>query len=74
MTQTNLQIAEFVSERLRHDLAARQAFLSCKTFDDLRSVQSRFLKTAVDQYAKETARLMRLGGEMLAKSVDRGAG
>ncbi len=73
VARTHRQIAEFVAERLRQDMAARQAFLGCRTLQDLRDVQSRFLRTAVDQYAEEAARLMRLGGEVLARSRDRGA-
>jgi hypothetical protein len=73
MARTQREIAEFVAERLRQDMAARQALLGCRTFQDLRDVQSRFLRTAVDQYAEETARLMRLGGDVLARSMDRGA-
>lgn len=74
VTLAQREIAEFVSERLRQDMAAREEFLNCRSFDDLRDWQSRFVRTAADHYAEGAARLMRLGGAMLAKSVERDAG
>ena len=34
-------------------------------------MQVRFLRTALDQYGGEAAKLMRLGGEVAAKSLER---
>ncbi len=65
------EIAEFVSSRIREDLETQQQFLRCRSFEELREVQLRFVKTAMDQYSAETARLMKLGSEIMARSVER---
>lgn len=62
------EMAEFVSERLRQDMEAQQKFLRCKTLEDMRSVQSMFIKTAMDQYTQEATRLFRLGSEIMSKA------
>jgi hypothetical protein len=65
------EIAQFVSTRVREDLETQQQLLRCRSLDDLREVQFRFVKTAMDQYSAETARLMKLGSEMLSRSLER---
>jgi hypothetical protein len=65
------EIAQFVSTRVREDLETQQQILRCRSLDDLREVQFRFVKTAMDQYSAETARLMKLGSEIMARSVER---
>jgi hypothetical protein len=65
------EIAQFVSTRVREDLETQQQLLRCRSLDDLREVQFRFVKTAMDQYSTETARLMKLGSEIMARSVER---
>ena len=66
------EIADFVAERIRNDMDAQSAMLRCKTLGDLRSVQVDFVRTAFDQYSSEASRLLRLGGEMMTRSLDRG--
>jgi hypothetical protein len=41
---------DFVSTRIRQDLETQQELLRCRNFDELREVQTKFLKTAMDQY------------------------
>jgi hypothetical protein len=65
------EIAQFVSTRVREDLETQQQILRCRSLDDLREVQFRFVKTAMDQYSAETARLMKLGSEIMVRSVER---
>jgi len=66
-------MADFVSERLRKDLEIQQAFLRCKTFDEVRNVQAEFFRIAVDQYSTEATRLLRISGEIVSKSLVRSA-
>jgi hypothetical protein len=68
------EIADFVSERIRQDMETQQELLRCKSLDEVRVLQARFFKTAMDQYSAEATRLMRLGGELMARSMDRHAG
>ena len=72
MSRVQREIADFVSERIRQDMETQQALLRCKTLDEVRDVQSGFFKTAMDQYAAEATKLMKLGTEIVARSFDRG--
>ncbi len=71
LTRVQREMADFVSERLRKDMEAQQDLLRCKSFDEIRSVQSSFFRTAVDQYAQEATRLFRLGSEIIVRPRDR---
>ena len=42
----------------------RAELLGCRTLEDMRAVQMRFFRGAVDQYAAEAARMMKLGTEI----------
>jgi hypothetical protein len=71
MTKLNREIAEFVSERIRQDIETQQQLLRCRSFDEVASVQTRFLQTAMDQYSHKAQKLMRLGTEVLERSIAR---
>jgi hypothetical protein len=73
MTKMQQEVANFVSKRIAHDLEAQQEMLGCRNFDELQEVQTRFFRTAVDHYTAETKRLMRLGSEVVQRSVNRDA-
>ena len=65
------QIADFVAERIREDIETQAELLGCRTLDDVRKVQSRFFRRAMDQYAAEAGRLMQLGSDVVARSLPR---
>jgi hypothetical protein len=71
LSRAQSEITEFVTERIRQDLDAQQALLRCRSLGEVREVQVSFVRTALDQYGGEAAKLMRLGGEVAAKSLDR---
>lgn len=71
VTRIQREIVEFVSERIRHDMATQQELMRCRSFDEVRAVQTRFFQTAMDQYSAEATKLMRMGQEMLQKSFAR---
>jgi hypothetical protein len=71
LSRAQAEITDFVAERIRQDLDTQQAFLRCRSLDEVRDLQVNFLRTALDQYGVEAARLMRLGGEVAARSLDR---
>ncbi len=64
-------VAEFVGERIRHDIAAQTALLGCRSLEDVREVQASFFQTAMTQYSEEASRLMHLGGELARRALDR---
>ena len=73
LTQVQRGIADFVAERIRQDMGTQQEFLRCRSMDDVREVQARFFRTAIDQYSAEASRLLKLGGDLAGRSLDRGA-
>ncbi len=70
LTEMQKEIAGFVSERIRQDLETQQELLRCRTFDDLREVQSRFFRTTLDQYSAEATKLMQLSAAVFTRSLD----
>ena len=66
-----VEITDFVTERIRQDLEAQQAFLRCRSLDEVRHLQVQFVRTALDQYGGEAAKLMRLGGEVATRTLER---
>ena len=63
----------FRVHRIRHDMETQQELLRCRNFDELREVQTRFVKTAMEQYTAESMRLMELGSEILQRSANANA-
>ena len=64
-TKTQKEISEFLSERIRQDMETQAEFLRCRTLDDIRETQTRFFRTAMDQYAAEATKLLKIGAEMM---------
>lgn len=71
VTLAQRAIADFVSTRIREDIEAQQKLLRCKSFDELRAVHSTFVRTAVEQYRDNAARLFKLGQDIVARSTQR---
>ena len=64
------EVADFVSTRIRHDMETQQELLRCRNFDELREVQTRLIKTAMDHYTAESTRLMEIGSEAIQRSAN----
>ena len=63
------EISDFISERLRQDMAAQAELLGCRSLGEMSAVQTRFIRNAVSQYSVEAARLAKLGNEMMSRMV-----
>ena len=70
MEKVRQEVVDFVSTRIRHDMETQQELLRCRNFDELREVQTRFIKTAMDQYTAESTRLMEIGSEAFQRSTN----
>ena len=70
VTEMQKEIAGFVSERIHQDLETQQELLRCRTFDEVREVQSRFFRTTLDQYSAEATKLMQLSTAVFTRSLD----
>ena len=71
LSQAQREIADFIAERIRQDMETQQEFLRCRSLDDVRKVQTHFFQTAFEQYSAEATKLMKLGGDVAARSFER---
>jgi hypothetical protein len=71
MSRVRAEVADFVAERIRKDIETQAELLGCRNLGEIREVQSRFVRTAIDEYAAETTRLFKLGGELMSKALPR---
>ena len=69
LTKAQTEISDFITQRIRQDVETQAAMLRCRTLDDVRDLQTRFFKTALDQYAGEASRLMKIGTDMMERSL-----
>lgn len=59
------EMADFMSERIRQDLATQVEVLQCRDLVELRALQCRYMKTAFEQYCDEMSKLVRMNRAML---------
>jgi hypothetical protein len=71
MTEARHEMSAFIGERIRQDIETQTELLGCRSLEDLRDVQVRFFRGAVDQYSAEVARMMRLGTEIVQRTIAR---
>ena len=67
VVKAQVEIVTFMARRVQEDLDIQRALLDCTSLDEVRRVQTRFIERAVSQYAEETSRMMRLGGEAMSR-------
>jgi exonuclease VII large subunit len=65
------QIADFVADRIRQDIETQSELLGCRSLEDVREVQSKFFRRAMEQYSAEARRLMNLGGDVVSRAIPR---
>ena len=69
LAKAQSEISDFITERIRQDVETQAEMLRCQTLDDVRDLQTRFYRTAVDQYAAEVSRLMQIGTNTMQRSL-----
>ena len=69
LTKAQTEISDFITQRIRQDVETQAEMLRCRTLDDVRDLQTRCFKTALDQYAGEASRLMKIGTDMMERSL-----
>ena len=72
LVNAQVEIVTFMARRVQEDIDIQRALLNCTTLDEVRRVQTRFIERAVSQYAEETSRMMRLGGEAMTRAFGPG--
>lgn len=71
LTVVQRELSDFIAARIRQDMDTQRELMRCKSFADMQVLQSRYVRTAVDQYAAEATRLVRLGSETMTRSLGR---
>jgi hypothetical protein len=67
MTRAREEISDFVASRLRQGIEAQTALLGCRSLGELREVQSRFMRGAIEQYAAEADKVAGIGRDVAAR-------
>jgi hypothetical protein len=67
LTRTRQEVSDFVAGRIRQGIEAQVELMACRSLADVRAVQSRFMHTAVEQYAAEAGSLAEIGRDMIAR-------
>jgi hypothetical protein len=68
LTKAQTEISDFIVERIRQEVETQAEMFRCRTLDDVRDLQARFFRTAVDQYGAEVSRLMKIGTDTMQRS------
>ena len=69
MGEMSSEVLQFIAARIKEDVKTQQAILHCKNADEMRTIQSEFVQTAIDQYTAETGKLVKIGNEMFSAAV-----
>ena len=70
LNKAQTEIGEFVSARMRRDMAAQSKLMACRNFDEFRAVQKEFLDEAMKDYAEMGSRFMQLAGSFTPKALE----
>jgi len=71
MGEARREMSAFLGDRIRQDIEAQAELLGCRSLEEMRAVQLRFFRGAVDQYSAEAARMMKLGTEIVNRALSR---
>ena len=60
---------EFMSHRLREDMALRQRLMTCSSAEDMAAVQAAFFKGAMEEYAAESRKMLQMTQDMMQDAL-----
>lgn len=72
MGDMSAEFASFVAARIQEDVNTQKAMMRCKSIEEFQSLQTEFMRKAMEQYKAETGRLAEIG--MKAFDPKKGAG
>jgi Phasin protein len=64
--------ADFMTRRIREDVAVSQQLIGCQSLADLQEVYCNYLRKAVDQYQEQSQRALQRGQSAAEELVDTG--
>ncbi|WP_372605083.1 phasin family protein [Actibacterium sp.] len=71
MGRSGAGFAAFVNARLKQDAEVRQEIMACRDVDELKRIQSAYLKGAMEQFSVETEKAVRDGTKVLEDVMKR---
>lgn len=71
LAKAHRRAADFIASRIRQDIEAQRELLACRSLEEVREVQSRYFKSAMEQYTAETREMVQLGSEVASKALDK---
>ena len=72
MAEMNVEIARFLTDRLKQDVDFQALLFQCRNPAELRDLQCQFMKDAFEQYSAETGKLLKMNGAALDAATGRG--
>jgi len=66
MRDLGSELMSFMADRIKEDVKTQHAILHCKDGEEMRIIQTDFMRKAVDQYTQETGKLVEMGKVFVA--------
>ena len=60
LSDMSAEMTSFVAERIREDVKTQHEMLHCKDIASLQHIQAEFVQKAIDQYQRETGKLVEM--------------
>lgn len=64
------EVATFVAERIKEDVKTQHEILHCKNVADLQHIQAECVQKAMNQYQVETGKLLKMGTDAFAATME----
>jgi hypothetical protein len=65
ISEWNTEVSHFLSHRAARSGGAMQSFARCQSFVDIFAIQAQWLRDAVDDYLKQTSKMIELNNRFL---------
>lgn len=62
------EMLTFMADRVREDVRTQHQLLHARDLSEVQKIQTQFLQDAVDQYAAETGKLVKMSNELAEKT------
>ena len=70
MSDVTAEWLDFVTDRIKEDVATQHQILHCKDVADLQKIQIAFFQRAVEQYQAETGKLVEMSSKLFEGTED----
>lgn len=71
MNEIGTEAVRFMARRLEQDMETRARIFSCTDIEDLRAMQTEFVRTSLESYSAETGRMLEISDRLMTTAVAR---